>query len=760
MASGALLGGIVSSAGDVWLPVLTLVALGALAGRRGPLLAIALAALWVAVTLLDSDGARLATGPDLAVVPLSGRVVSLERRQGMDRLTVAVDGCLSPLLTARDCRTLRKVRLSRYHPGQSAMRVGQRWRLSVRLTPPAGLSNPGTFDYARWLWRSGIRATGWVVDVPPPVLIDDVGPGLRQRALQRLMEEPLPARTKRWLAALTLGAGGALDADDWALLGATGTTHLVVVSGLHVGLVATLALGLARGLSRLLWPRRFRMQSWPWWAAAFAAGAFVWLVGFTPAALRALVMTLVALWVANGRHSPGAWQGLCLAFAIVVMSDPLSLWRPGFWLSFVAVALLIVIWEGRRGVTSSLQVLWRTQWLLSPLMAGAVLLAFSRLAPAAPLVNLVAVPLVGMLVPLGLLGWALAGLWPALATLVWSLAGYGIEALVGLLGAAERWLPGQILTPQWTWPLGLGLMLLALVWGLPGVARPLRWALSACLFLGMVGVRHSGPGQGELDVRVWDVGQGLMVEVITARHRLLYDTGPRFRSGFTPLSRLWPPGQDVDVVVVSHADRDHAGGVAALRDEHRVGRWFHPAGEALPVGADAEVSLCQRGTGWRWEGVEFRFLWPPTAVGAGRELASNDRSCVLEIKADGRRLVLPGDAGSRIERYWLGGLKGEVSALVLGHHGSKTSSGEALVAALKPRHAIVSAGDGKRPGHPSPEVVRRLRRHGACLWNTAVDGQLRLRLRRGQDLKVTPARGLDRGAGGVGGRCHAVESRH
>ncbi|WP_280140870.1 ComEC/Rec2 family competence protein [Halomonas daqiaonensis] len=222
-------------------------------------------------------------------------------------------------------------------------------------------------------------------------------------------------------------------------------------------------------------------------------------------------------------------------------------------------------------------------------MAAAVLLAFDRMAPAAPLVNLVAVPLVSsLLVPLGLLGWLTAWL-PPLSALCWALFGLLVDGLAWLLELAATWLPLWLPASSLVIPLGLALGLAALLWALPGLVPRLRLAATALLLVVPLSLFSSSPvpAEGLLRVRVHDVGQGQLVELRTAGYRALYDTGPRFGSGFMPLASLWPPGQRFDDVIISHGDQDHAGGLPGLREQHRVTRFLAPPGEALEVPAEA-----------------------------------------------------------------------------------------------------------------------------------------------------------------------------
>ncbi|MGM0693168.1 MAG: DNA internalization-related competence protein ComEC/Rec2 [Pseudomonadota bacterium] len=727
-----------------------------LAGRRRRCAMGLLVVTLVMVQLLMVRGGELAPGLTRQDLRLEGRLVSVSREERVARLTLEVSACRPLAETLPDCRGLGRVRVSFFDA--PPMVPGEKWRLTVRLRPPAGFANPGTFDYRGWLWREGIQASGYVRREPAPHRLVGAAFSLRRLALTHLDEQALEARHRRWLAALTLGASERLESRDWELLNTTGTTHLMVISGLHVGLVAVFALWLGRGLARLANPGGWRLAVWPWCLAAVAAVGYAVLAGLEPPAMRAMVMTLVGLWVASGRHAPGPWQAWWLALALVLLADPLSAWRPGLWLSFAAVALLILVWQGRarpQGPSGWCQALIRSQLLLAPLMAAAVLLAFDRLAPAAPLINLVAVPLVSsLLVPLGLLGWLTAWL-PPLSTLCWDLFGLLADALVALLGLAASWLPLWQPAVAQVGPLGLALGVAALLWALPGLVPRLRLMGTAALLLVPLGLSSSSPvpAEGLLRVRVHDVGQGQLVELRTAGYRLLYDTGPRFGSGFMPLGSLWPPGQHFDEVIISHADQDHVGGLPALREQHRVSRFRAPPGATLEV----PTAPCTAGRSWRRDNVRFHLLWPPADSG---ERSSNDRSCVLLASAGEHHLLITGDVGRHVERRLLAGLPSTVTLLVAGHHGSATSSGIQMVRRLAPRHVVFSAARDNAFGHPADRVVRRFRDVGSCLWSTARDGAVTLWLGGDGRRRVRTARPASWGHGGVEAGCLALESPH
>lgn len=657
---------------------------------------------------------------------LTGKIQSLDVDARRARFVFEIEGC-RPAVVEDICPAGTRVRLSWYDA--PPLLTGERWTLTARLRQPLGFANPDTFDYGAWLWREGIQALGYVRDEASN-RVGEAPLSLRRIALDRLDTTDLSPRGKRWLAALTLGAGERLDDEDWDLLNATGTTHLMVISGLHIGLVAALALWLARRLARWWQPSSWRMTLWPWFAAGVAAFAYAGMAGFEPPAMRAAIMTAVGLWAASGRHSPGWWQAWWLALAAVVIVDPLAPWRPGLWLSFTAVAVLIVAWSGRQrpsGWRGWCLALLRSQWLLAPIMAAAVLLAFGRLSPLAPLINLVAVPLVSsLMVPLGFVGWLFAP-WPTLAGWAWWPFDHLADALARFLAGAADLLPLWTPDSWWRLPIAVALLLWGMVWLLPGVERMTRvWACAVLLALVWL-IRPPVLAPGEMIVTVFDVGQGQLVQLETRDRRVLMDTGPRFSSGFMPAALLWSPGQHFDDVIVTHSDTDHSGGVQALRQDHHVGQWWAPRGNDLGLPSRP----CETGVTWHDDDAVWEFLSPPPGEIAEN---TNDRSCVLLVTLAEHRVLITGDASADRERVFVETLKAQlpsspsIDVLVAGHHGSATSSSPALVDAIRPVEVIFSSGRGNPFGHPAPEVVQRFLDAGSRIWNTAYDGAVRITL--------------------------------
>ena len=267
---------------------------------------------------------------------------------------------------------------------------------------------------------------------------------------------------------------------------------------------------------------------------------------------------------------------------------------------------------------------------------------------------------------------------------------------------------------------------------------PARW-LGFVYLLPLLLVRPVPPAPGAAVVTVLDVGQGLAVSVRTARHTLVYDLGPRYPSGFNTGAAVVLPylralgTRSLDVLVISHADQDHAGGLPGLVGQMPIARLLsgEPAELELELELEpaAERSVraepCHTGQHWHWDGVDFDLLYPPP----GQQLEGNDSSCVLKVTAGGASVLLTGDASQAVEAQLIThhGQTLQAEVLVAGHHGSATSSSRAFLQQVQPRWMIVSAGFANRYGFPAPAVVERAKRLGIPTLNTATTGAIEFR---------------------------------
>ena len=494
---------------------------------------------------------------------------------------------------------------------------------------------------------------------------------------------------------------------------------------MHVALLAGLGVLFVRGCWRLF-PRIGLRVPGPILeapAGLLCAFAYAALAGFGLPATRTLLMIAVVAIARLGRRGMAPTHGLALAALAMLLFDPIAVLSAGFWLSFVGVAFLILCLSG------SARPWWRegvdAQGAMSVGLLPLSVWFFGQGSLVGPLANVVAVPFVSfVIVPLTLLGAALLLPLPALGTPLLHLAQWLMQGQwwllqkLATLPGAQWWLP----EPAWG---TFGLALLGAIWLLMPRGVPLRWA-GAMMFLPLLLPRLDAPLEGQFDATVIDVGQGLAVLIQTSSHSMVYDTGGRYPSGFDLGEAAVVPTAHalgisrIDRLMISHGDNDHAGGAAA------VVAALHPgtieAGE--PARTALGSSLCLAGSKWRWDGVSFRVLGPIDPQASRR----NDRSCVVLIESAGARLLLTGDIGADVESAVASAVgPGAAPVLVVPHHGSRTSSSEEFLVALKPLLALVSAGYRSRFGHPHPDVVRRYIEQGVELVNTADAGCLRLR---------------------------------
>ncbi len=624
------------------------------------------------------------------------------------------------------------------------LHAGQRWCLTVRLKRPHGNVNPHGFDYEAWLLAQDIRATGYVRPSAAVRLLEDfvfrpenVVAHLRERIRDRF-EQQLAGRTYAGvLIALVIGDQRAIDARQWQLFSRTGITHLVSISGLHVTMLAALTYGLVNFFWRR-WP--VLMLRCPAQRAAalggfLAALAYCLLAGFAVPAQRTLYMLAVvalALWRGRMTSVSRVWL---LALLLVLLLDPWAVLAPGFWLSFGAVGLLFYVATGRVGREHWLREWGRTQWAVTLGSIPLLLLLFQQFSLVSPLANAIAIPVVSFVVtPL-----ALAAALPPLSFLLWP-AHWVLEALMHLMAELAYWpwaIWQQAVPPTWLWLAGwVGCLWLLLPRGFPA-----RW-LGAVSLLSLLAYTPERPEEGAARLTVLDVGQGLAVHVQTARHDLLYDTGPLYTAEADAGNRvLLPYLRAVGVpaltgVVVTHRDTDHSGGAESLIDGMPVG-WlmssleFEHVLSALPV----KSLRCEAGQSWNWDGVQFTILHPTAAQYAQTVHKTNEMSCVMRVSTGGGSVLLTADIEVASEAAILSRLESagqseqlRSTVLLAPHHGSRTSSSAEFIRAVAAKAVIFPVGYRNAFGHPRADVVERYRTTGAALRRTDVEGALRIDL--------------------------------
>lgn len=636
----------------------------------------------------------------------------------------------------------------------ASVQAGQHWRLTARLKYAHGLVNPHGFDAELWWFEQGVRAVGTVraKRAAPQLLGEGTGspvPRWRQALRDELLAQVPDARAAGVLAALSLGDQGAINRDDWAVFRRTGVAHLVSISGLHITMFAWLA----RGLIGRLWRRSERLMLWrpaphaSRLGGVLLAWAYAVFAGWGVPAQRTVIM----LGVSAGLQISGVrwpWPTVLGAAAVtVLLFDPWACLQPGFWLSFMAVGLLMASTPadaqqldqavaprtllGR--LKTAARAGLRAQVIATLGLAPLTLVFFGQISVVGFVANVVAIPVVSFVItPLAMLG----GLWAPL----WDAGAWVVRTLVEFLGWLASWSGAIWSTPAAPlWASALGML------GAAVFVTQRRWPwrlLSAVLVLPLLFPPTVRPPPGRFELVAADVGQGTAVLVRTATHLLVYDAGPQYGlhgEGGEAGSKVLLPllhargERRIDVLMLSHRDTDHVGGAGALLREmppHEMLSSLEPGHRLLAAArqAGAQTRRCAAGQSWTWDGVRFDVLQPAPATpqmlaeqSAGR-VKPNAVSCVLRVSSGQDSALLTGDIEREQELALVSqlGVALRSGLLVVPHHGSKTSSTDAFLDAVQPRVAVVQAGYRNRYGHPAEPVLARYRqRQIELVGNTA-----------------------------------------
>ena len=602
-------------------------------------------------------------------------------------------------------------------------RAGEYWQTHAKLQQPQNLANPGGFDYVRGLAGRHIRWTGYVRRGTQTRMKSSLNPypllALRQNMASSLEQIDPNEQTRAILQALTLGVTSHINKADWDLFRRTGTTHLMVISGAHIGLIA----GLAYGFIKWLWCRFGRLCLWCPAQKVASIGAFTMgavyalLAGFGVPAQRALWVCLFMLLHRFCSQRVGIWQAWRYALLAVLLFEPHSVMMPGFYLSFIAVAILILVNQrfSLAGMRKTLLMQLACLVGLMPL----TLYFFSYGAVNGMFANTLAIPWVSfIIVPIGLLT-TLFGHWLVLPLQVSLLTG-SIQYLIRYLHWVDA-LAGVNLNvsyAQFLSPLALMVSIGALV------LLPMKRFIPILCITAVAGFfpAHERIKQGTARIDVLDVGQGLAVVVNTAKHTLIYDTGVQFYQGGDMGERVVVPYlktigiKTVDKVVISHPDLDHRGGLASLEKEYPI----HELIVDNPVFYKRGFP-CHQYADWEWEGVLFHFFSTKTAL-----KSKNNSSCVLRISTQGGSVLLSGDIEKLAEDDLVDAYGHQLasSVLVVPHHGSKTSSSPLFLNHVKPDYAIVSYGFDNRYHFPHQKVMQAYQQRGIPVYSTRSCGMV------------------------------------
>lgn len=620
-----------------------------------------------------------------------------------------------------------------WYNGCPNLSPGQEWQLFVKLKRPRGLSNPGTFDFEAWALEQGISATGYVVEKNANKLLKtSLYNNFINQIRHRLFIEQnkfLPSiKGANFIPALTIGDRQCITQDEWQVLQKTGTNHLVAIAGLHIGLIA----GLMFFIIKLIWRQSSKLILFLPAQQAAAIGALMMaiiyaaLAGFALPTQRALIMLLVLFAGIIFKKYIVLWHSYCMALFLVVFYDPAVVLSMSFWMSFVAVGVIIFAITGNLKAEGKYKKLFKMQIAISLGMIPCTILFFQQASIISPLVNTLVIPPVGFIViPLALIGCAFLYVNHWLAAKFLFLSAYSMQCIWWFMSQMAK-LPFSAF--NWAVPnalilffLCLGLMLLIFPRGFP-----IKY-LCIFFFLPIIFLKRHVPPNAAINFTMLDVGQGLATVIQTKHHALIFDTGPATLDGFDagrdvvlPFLRIKEIKQ-IDIMIISHGDNDHAGGAKAIVENFPVKKILSSVPENFPTAWHTQH--CWDGQQWQWDGVQFFMLSPNKTMS---NFSKNNHSCVLKITTGQRSILLTGDIEKNAENELLTQYSKQLKADILQvpHHGSKTSSTKEFVQAVHPQYALFSTGYRNRFHFPAQAVIARYKVYQTVLYDTAITGAI------------------------------------
>ncbi|KAA6048107.1 DNA internalization-related competence protein ComEC/Rec2 [Pantoea sp. Bo_7] len=599
--------------------------------------------------------------------------------------------------------------------------AGQRWHMRLRLRAVHGRLNEGGYDLQRVRVANHMPLQGRIVHQQQMSERCSLRATLVARYQAALAELKQPAI----LQALAFGDRSQMLAPLRQLLRDTGTAHLMAISGMHIALAATGGWLLARAIQFAL-PARYISWRFPLIVSWLTAALYCWIAGSHAPAQRA--MLALTLWSAirAAGWQLSAWQIWLLCVGTLLLFDPLAVLSESFWLSALAVAMLIIWFSW-----FALPYPYRTQrrWLplqllhlqlgMMILMAPLQIFLFQGISLTALLANLLAVPVISFItVPLLLLA-LLVPLQQA-AQPLWWLADRSVDYLVQAL----QWLPAGWLSLHQTLPAVIVIWGGLLLWRSGLIAR--TSARFASLLLALL-LGRTDAQQSDWQIDFLDIGHGLAVAITQGREVVLYDTGPAWQQGDAGERTILPwlnyTGRTLQGVILSHRHLDHRGGLNALLRARPALAIRSALGEPghLP---------CVRGQQWQWGRLRFTALWPPALPVAGH----NNDSCVVRVDDGQVSLLLTGDLEQAGERKLAALEKGQLQATLLQvpHHGSRTSSTPLFLRHIAGEAAVASVARYNAWRMPARAVVKRYREQGYRWADTARSGQVRIRISQGR----------------------------
>lgn len=613
------------------------------------------------------------------------------------------------------------------------LKVGDYWQFMAKIKQIHGLCNAGGFNQAEYAFRSHLRGTGSVLNglthhttsvVYYPV--QKIRQSLQEKIARVLGKDSFYGL----ILALVLGISSYITPAQWQVFRVTGTSHLVAISGLHIAMVAVSVAKMVGYIWRFF-PSALLIM--PVLKIEMISGSIVALVysllaGFSPSTQRTFLMMLFVLLATLFSRRITTIRSLYFSLGIILIMDPFVILNVGFWLSFLAVMLLIYGMNSRLSQSGRWYLWLKPQWVVTIGMMPTLFLLFQQASLLSLPANIIAIPAFNLfIVPSCLIGTVLLFLSEQLGEKLLHFSSLCLNLLWEILIKISHYTDAIWHKAFLSTPIILLTHLSAYVALLPKGFVSFYVPLLLCLPFALP-VQHPLP-VGGLQLTVLDVGQGLAVFIKTQQHQLIFDTGAKISDAFDMGKAVIIPYlvhagiTQIDALVISHGDNDHIGGAQSILEFLPVSKVITSVPSRF---TGKNIFRCVENQQWQWDGVTFTFLSPPKNT----DFIGNNTSCVLKISNQKHSILLTGDIEKVAEQRLVLQHREALSANILlaPHHGSKTSSTIEFVRAVAPQYVIFSTGYLNRYHHPHPDVVTRYQARRINILDTVASGAITMTL--------------------------------
>lgn len=643
------------------------------------------------------------------------------------------------------------------------LQLGHYYRLSGKTKPAHSYATAGAFDQEKWFIQRNIMS-GFIVQHIEPLSRDEIYRlGYQQHSREqqsffnrfqinieklrlnfRHLLQNSSLQQKGLILALLTGDESLLSDETQIQFKQLGIAHLLAISGPHVLIFAIMLSWFCHQVicryypQIYLWKPKQVLMAIP---CCFGVLIYTAFVGFEIPALRTLLSVFIFISFIVLKQPLKPFALLVYSASLLLLMDPFSVLSAGFWLSYGACFILLRIYQTivqipdqhflslRSKMIFMTKVLIESQGKIFIALSPLTLLFFQQISWIAPLTNIVAVPIVGgIIVPLNILAACTWFIVKPFGNMLFYFNDILLSILLSCLGLLEKLslpLQGISLTPLALFAVSLGILILFLPKGI----LPKTWGMLCCLPLIVVNKTNQ-----PIQLHILDVGQGQAIFLQQPEQNWLIDTGGSYDE------KIFSIGQNVvvpflrqqgvkrlDRVVLSHLDQDHSGAFPFIQQEIPIKQVL--SNEQSSTTLKQPFQYCHQGQQWQYPELDIQILWPKEKDLAFVHSQQNQYSCVVYLHfkgiSDYQNFLIMGDAGWEAEYELLEDYPSlKVDVLVLGHHGSKHSSAYDFLATLKPKLAIASAGFDNRYGHPSQEVINRLKALHIPLKSTVEQGTL------------------------------------